>query len=57
MERLEKGVQEPDREARPSGSAEASDPARPEYTAVVQNRIAKRLGGWDILGELPTGEL
>ena len=39
---------EPDREARPSGSAEASDPARLEDTAVVQNRIAMRIGsdGW-----------
>ena len=46
---------EPDREARPSGSAVASDPARREDTAVVQNRIAMRIGsdGWIVLGNLP----
>ena len=49
---------EPDREARPSGSAVASDPAPLERTEVVQNRIAKRLpDGWGTLGELPTDEL
>lgn len=50
---------EPDREARPSGSAEASDPARPEDTAVVQNRIAARIGpdGWIVLQNLPSDEL
>ena len=50
---------EPDREARPSGSAEASDPARLEDTAVVQNRIAMRIGldGWVALGNLPDNEL
>ena len=50
---------EPDREARPSGSAEASDPARPEDTAVVQNRIATRIGanGWLVLGNLSDDEL
>ena len=48
-------VAEPDREARPSGGAEASDPARLEDTAVVQNRIATRIGpnGWITLGNLP----
>jgi hypothetical protein len=50
---------EPDREARPSGGAEASDPARLEDTAAVQNRIAMRIGsdGWIILGNLPGNEL
>ena len=50
---------EPDREARPSGSAEASDPARLEDTAVIQNRIAMRIGsdGWIVLGNLPADEL
>lgn len=53
------GMAEPDREARPSGSAVASDPARLEDTAVVQNRIAQRLGrdGWDMLGKLPSTDL
>ena len=50
---------EPNREARPSGSAVASDPAEREDTAVVQNRIATRIGsdGWVRLGELPSNEL
>jgi hypothetical protein len=50
---------EPDREARPSGSAVASDPARLEDTAVIQNRIAMRIGsdGWIVLGSLPDNEL
>ncbi|WP_441254289.1 hypothetical protein [Bradyrhizobium sp. 613_E4_N2_2] len=53
------GMPVPDREARPSGSAEASDPASPEDTAVVQNRIAMRIGpdGWIVLGNLPSDEL
>ena len=50
---------EPDREARPSGSAVASDPAPLEDTAVVQNRIAVRIGadGWIVLQNVPTDEL
>jgi hypothetical protein len=52
-------VSNPGREARPSGSAEASDPARLEDTAAVQNRIAMRIGsdGWIVLGALPDDEL
>jgi hypothetical protein len=50
---------EPDREARPSGSAVASDPAQREDTAAVQDRIAKRIGpdGWIVLQRLPSDEL
>jgi hypothetical protein len=50
---------EPDREARPSGSAVASDPAPLEDTAVIQNRIADRIGseGWLVLGNLSNDEL
>jgi len=49
----------PDHEARPSGSAVASDPAPVGRTEIVQNRIASRLGpdGWYILSLLPHGEL
>ena len=52
-------AEEPDREARPSGSAVASDPARMEGIEVVQNRIAQRIGrdGWNILGDLPIADL
>ena len=52
-------IAEPDREARPSGSAVASDQARLEDTAVVQNRIAMRIGldGWVMFGNLPANEL
>jgi hypothetical protein len=50
---------EPDREARPPGSAVASDPVLLEDTAAVQNRIAMRIGsdGWVVLGTLPDDEL
>jgi hypothetical protein len=50
---------EPDRGARPSGGAVASDPARMEDTAAVQNRIAERIGsdGWIVLGTFPDDEL
>jgi hypothetical protein len=48
----------PDREARPTGGAVASDPAPLERTEVVQNRIAGRLpGGWFTLMKLSPGEL
>jgi hypothetical protein len=50
---------EPARGARSSRSAVASEPARSEDTAVVQNRIATRIGsdGWVRLDELPSNEL
>jgi hypothetical protein len=50
---------EPDREARPQGSAVASDPAPIEGIEVVQDRIARRLGrdGWNILAQMSADEL
>ena len=48
----------PDRSLRRSLTGALRDPVpKLERTEVIQNRIAKRLGGWDILGELPTDEI